>query len=56
MIQELRSNDAIKAVKYAAQMAIATGRPWGVYRNFKTTLIAMPSAGSKKEPLEMCSP
>lgn len=56
MIQEFRRRDAIKAVKYAAQMAAATGHPWGVYRNFKTTLIAMPSAGSKKSPLEMCSP
>lgn len=56
MIQEFRRHDAIKAVKYAAQMAVATGNPWGVYRNFKTTLIAMPSSGSKKDPLELCNP
>ncbi len=56
MIQEFRRIDALKAVKYAAQMAVATGHPWGVYRNFKTTLIAMPSAGSKKEALEVCTP
>lgn len=56
MIQEYRLRDALKTVKYAAQMATSTGKPWGVYRNFKTTLIAMPSAGSKKSPLEVCNP
>ncbi|NNJ16400.1 hypothetical protein CSV86_014825 [Pseudomonas putida CSV86] len=56
MIQEFRRNDAIKAVKYAAQMAIATGCPWGVYRNFKTSIIAMPTLKAKKDALEVCTP
>ncbi|NQD74576.1 hypothetical protein [Pseudomonas sp. CM27] len=44
------------AVKYAAAMARSTGQPWGVYRGSRRLLVVMPSASTKKTPIEACHP
>lgn len=46
----------VSAVKYAAAMAISTGKPWGVYRGNKSLLLVMPVDGSKRQPIEVCHP
>ena len=46
----------VPAVKYAAAMARATGQSWGVYRGNNRLLVIMPSASTKKIPIETCNP
>ncbi|MNR63323.1 hypothetical protein D3C85_1855970 [compost metagenome] len=46
----------VPAVKYAAAMALSTGKPWGVYRGNKRLLVVMPTEGSKRQPIEVCHP
>lgn len=46
----------LEAIKYAACMARATSKAWGIYRTSNRRLFVMPASSRRQPALEVCHP